>query len=99
MMAIKSRRHCPINTAEFVELGFHNIFEGTHERWVKQSVGEAVPQQASGEFLLTFHEACRTKPRRKWRRKVKVEASIDSPFAGYGCGPLRVLHEDHGTHR
>ena len=98
MMAVEAVRIRPVETAEFVELGRHDVLEGTDESRVKHDLGEAVPQQVPGQLLLAFHKPCGTPWRRKRRRQVEVEAGFDPPFPGHRGGAFRIRHEDHGTH-
>jgi hypothetical protein len=98
MMAIDSFRLCSIETTELVALGGHDVLEGAHEPRVENDSGKGVTQQVRGEFVLTLLEPSGTVRRRKWRRKIEVETSVDSRFSGHRCSPLRILHEDHGTH-
>ena len=56
MMAIEAVRLCSVETTELLELGRHDEVERSNEPWVKQDVGEAVPQQVSGQLSLPFHE-------------------------------------------
>src|SRR5467141_1506506 len=98
MMAIESLRLCSIEMTELVALGGHNVLEGTHQPRVENDSGKGVTQQVRGEFLLTFPEPSRAVRRRKWCREIEVEASVDSRFSGHRRSPLRILHEDHGTH-
>jgi hypothetical protein len=98
MMTVEALRVCPVETAEFVDLGLHDVLEGTDEPWVKHDLSETVPQQVPGQLLLAFHKPHGTPRRRKWRRKVEVQSRVNPPFPGHHRGSRRILHEDHGTH-
>jgi len=54
MMAVDLFRVFPIDTAEFVELGRHQVFERSDKSRVKYTLGEAVSQQVPSELLLAF---------------------------------------------
>src|SRR5438552_16821291 len=98
MMTVEAVRVSSEETTEFSELGCNDVLEGTDEPWVEHDLGEAVAQQVSAQLLLAFREPCGTPLCRKRCRKVEVEAGIDPPFPRQRRGPLRILHEDHGTH-
>src|SRR5437773_3256889 len=98
MMAVEAVRVYSVETTEFVELRRHDVLEGTDETRVKYDLGEAVAQQVSAQLLLACHEPCGTPLCRKRCRKVEVETGIDPAFPRQRRGPLRILHEDHGTH-
>jgi len=57
MMAVDSIWFCPVEAAEFVELRFYDIFEGSGKPGVKNYLGEPVTRQISSYFLLPFDEA------------------------------------------
>ena len=63
MMAVEAVRVDTVETAEFIELGRHDVLEGTDEPRVKHDLGEAVAPQVSTQLLLAVHEPCGT-PRR-----------------------------------
>jgi hypothetical protein len=88
MVAIESLRLCPVETAELLKLGRHDVFEGANEPRVKDRPSKGVPQQVRGKFTLMFHEPCGTLQCRKRRRKVEVEASVDSRFPCHRRGTL-----------
>ena len=80
MMAVDPLRGCPVDAAEFVELGRHEVVERPDKPRVKYHLGKAVPQQIPGDLLLVFKKSCGTARARKLRRKVKVEARVNSPL-------------------
>src|SRR5438552_4154996 len=98
MMAVEAVRVYTVETTEFVELGCHDVLEGTDEPRVKHDLGKAVAQQVSAQLLLAFLEPCGTPLCRKRRRKVEVQPGIDPAFPRQRRGSFRILHEDHGTY-
>jgi len=97
MMAIKTPWLYPIQTPEFIELRRQNVLEGSGEPRVENYPCKWVPAQIGSQFALIFCELCRTVRRRKWCRKVEMEAGVDSPSSRHRCGPLRILHEYHSA--
>src|SRR3989442_4468957 len=98
VMAVHTVRLSLVQTPEFFDLGRYDILEVADEPGVKDCPGSGMPQQVAGKFTLTFKQPCRTIRRRKPRGEVQVQAGVDSSLPGHRCGPLRILHEDHGTH-
>src|SRR2546427_8624996 len=97
-MSVEALRVRPIEAPEFVELRHHDVLEGTDEPWVKHDLCKAMPQQVSDELPLPLRKAWGTAQHRKRRGKVKVQPDLDPALPGHLRGPLRILHEDHGTH-
>jgi hypothetical protein len=62
----------PIETTEFIELSLNNVFEGAHEPRMKHNLSETVLPEVPGKLLLSLHERCWTRGRRKRCRKVEV---------------------------
>jgi len=56
MMAVEPLRVCPVDAAEFVELGCHHILKGIDQSRMKNHLGEAVSQKVSGDLLLAFRQ-------------------------------------------
>ena len=97
VVAVDSFRGRPIKTVELVELGRHEILKSPDKSWVKHGAGNAAFRQMPSDFLLTFGELGRAAWSRKRRRKVEMQASVDSLFSRHRCGPFRILREYHGA--
>jgi len=99
MMAVESPRSPPVETTELLELRRYDVLEGAAEAGVIDDHGKPVVAQVRGEFTLPLHQACGTVRRRKRRRKVEVQASIDPSSQSHRRRPLGILHKDHNAHR
>jgi hypothetical protein len=80
VMAVDPLRGSPVDAAEFVELGCYEVVERPDKPRVKYNLGKAVPQQIPGDLLLVFKKSYGTASARKRRRKVEVEARVNSPL-------------------